>query len=295
MKLQTYVKVEPSKFQIDHRSKILMLGSCFATNMAAKFEHFKFDVVSNPHGIIFNPVSLENIIQNSLSQKAIDENLIIETMNGCRSFECHSDIRGNDLNEIQDNILKANQTLKSSAETASHIFITLGTAWVYSYLAANKIVANCHKVKAAEFKKEILSVTEIEKSIEAIVQLIVKENRAAEIIFTVSPVRHIKDGVVENQRSKSNLFSALHNVLDKNADSTSYFPAYEIMMDELRDYRFYNDDMLHPSDLAVNYIWENFAKAYFSEETIGRNKEIDKLQKALLHRPLNAGSVEYKE
>ncbi len=285
MKLQTFVKVEPSRFPIDHRSKILMLGSCFATNMAAKFEYFKYDVTTNPHGIIFNPVSLENLIRNSLAQKNLSKDLIVETLNGFKSFECHSDIKGNDLNEISENISNANQRLKSLVETASHIFVTLGTAWVYRQLATNKIVANCHKVKSSQFKKELISVTEIEKSIEGIIQIISNKNLSAKIIFTVSPVRHIKDGIIENQRGKSNLFAALHNVLDRYSEITSYFPAYEIMMDELRDYRFYKDDMLHPTDLAVNYIWNIFAKAYFSEQTSLQNTETDKLQKALLHRP----------
>ena len=182
---------------------------------------------------------------------------------------------------------------KRSLETTSNIIITLGTAWVYRHIASKKIVANCHKVPQKEFQKELLITDEIKTSLENCMALVKKVNPNAQFIFTVSPVRHLKDGFVENQRSKAHLITALHQMI--NGNDVSYFPAYEIMMDELRDYRFYGKDMLHPNELAVDYIWEKFRSVWISPDCLSVMEEVDSIQKGLMHRPFNPDSVGHQK
>src|SRR5690606_6529873 len=172
----------------------------------------------------------------------------------------------------------------------NYIIITLGTSWIYILKEKNEIVANCHKVPQKEFFKELLSVDQIAKSLENSVSLFPDQK----IIFTVSPVRHIKDGFAENTLSKSLLFVGLSEVL-KNHSNTYYFPSYEIVMDELRDYRFYKDDMLHPTALAVDYIWQRFSENYFSKEAIHISQEVDAIRKALNHKPFNPETEQHKK
>lgn len=183
-----------------------------------------------------------------------------------------------------------NTALKSS----THIIITLGTSWIYRFLESGQIVANCHKVPQHKFKKELLSVTEINKSVSSIISLIREVNPDINFIFTVSPVRHLKDGFIENQLSKSHLISALHQII-KIHENTFYFPSYEIMMDELRDYRFYKEDMIHPNQIAINYIWEKFYENWFSDEALDLKKQVLKIQRGLEHKPFNPNSNEHRK
>lgn len=183
--------------------------------------------------------------------------------------------------------------LRNFLEEASHVFITLGTSWVYSYKTDNKIVANCHRVPNQYFDKNLLSTAEIQQHLETIQNLIRQVNPGASIVLTISPVRHIKDGMVENQVSKSHLIAAVYFFVQQN-QSAFYFPSYEILIDELRDYRFYAEDMIHPSRQAIAYIWEVLVKNYVAKDAWGLMKEIDSIQKSLCHRPLHEDSDEFK-
>ena len=178
-------------------------------------------------------------------------------------------------------------------QQATHVVITLGTAWVYRLIEKDRIVANCHKVPQKKFLKELLSGDEISESLAAIVSLIRDFNKNVGIIFTVSPVRHLKDGFVENSLSKANLISGIHQIVEPRKQ-IHYFPSYEIMMDDLRDYRFYKEDMLHPNKTAVDYIWENFKKTWINEEAFSFMQEIDSIQKGLAHRPFNPTSEKHR-
>ena len=173
---------------------------------------------------------------------------------------------------------------------STHIIITLGTSWVYRLKESGLAVANCHKVPKHKFRKELLSIAEIIESLAVIISLIKEINPTTNFIFTVSPVRHIKDGFIENQQSKAHLISALHQII-KFHENSFYFPSYEIMMDELRDYRFYKEDMIHPNNIAVNYIWEKLSKKWFSDETLQTTEQIQKIQKNLDHKPFNSESL----
>ena len=295
MQFTTKIPIQKSSFPIDYDSKIMLLGSCFAENMCEKFDYFKFQTAVNPFGIIFNPVSLEKLIRRSVEKRKFTENDIFFHNDLWHCFEVHSELSNSDkdafLESLNDLIRSTNKHLSDS----THIIITLGTSWVYRNIASNEIVANCHKVTQKEFTKELLSIQQIEESIESIISLVHSVNSNCKFIFTVSPVRHIKDGFVENTLSKAHLIAAIHSVLNRKfstsleltTQNNIYFPAYEIMMDELRDYRFYAEDMLHPSQTAVDYIWIQFFENYISESQFGLMNDICSIQKGLKHRPFN--------
>ena len=265
----------------------MLLGSCFAENMGKKFDYFKFQAITNPFGIIFNAVSLEKLIRRAVENRTFTENDIFFHNDLWHCYEVHSELSNLDkdafLESLNDIIRSTNKQLNES----THIIITLGTSWVYRNIETNEIVANCHKVPQKQFTKELLSIHQTEESLQSIISLIHSVNPNCNFIFTVSPVRHIKDGFAENTLSKAHLIAAIHKTITHHPSPITYFPAYEIMMDELRDYRFYAEDMLHPSQTAIDYIWIQFFENYISESVFGLMKEICSIQKGLQHRPFN--------
>ncbi|MBS9773761.1 MAG: GSCFA domain-containing protein [Tenacibaculum sp.] len=290
MDFTTKIPLKKAKNQINYKSNLLMLGSCFSENIGSKFKYLKFNVNINPFGILFNPKAIEEFISNSVKQKEFSENEVFYHNECWHSFYAHSGLSCTDKNQLlknlNDNITSTNNQLNN----LTHLIISLGTSWVYKHLKTNKIVANCHKVPQKEFSKEILSIGEITKSLNNINRLIHSVNKNITIIYTVSPIRHIKDGFIENQRSKSHLISAIHQVIGKNIN---YFPSYEIIMDELRDYRFYAEDMLHPNTTAINYIWQKFSEVWLTSLEEDIRKEIETIQKGLSHRPFNPNSEQH--
>jgi hypothetical protein len=295
MNFTTKIPIEKSKNPISYDSKIVSLGSCFAENMGEKFSYFKFQNVVNPFGIIFNPVSIENLVSRVADKQKFTENDIIFHNDLWHCFEVHSELSTTNKEEFLEKLNSTLDEFHSQISQVSHFQITYGTSWVYRNKASNKIVANCHKVPQSQFDKEILSVATIEKSIQNTIDLIQKINPNCTFIFTVSPVRHIKDGFVENQRSKAHLITAIHNIINYQLSIVNYFPSYEIMMDELRDYRFYAEDMLHPSQTAIDYIWIRFFENYISEENHSVMEEVCSIQKAMAHRPFNPDSTAHQK
>jgi hypothetical protein len=294
MQFRTKISIPKSDNPIDYNSKIVSLGSCFAENMAEKLDYFKFQNTCNPFGIIFNPVSIEKIILKAISQELFTEKDLFFHNERWNSFDVHSDWSNSNKEELIANLNAILKFLHQQISEATHIIITYGTSWVYRNIESKLIVANCHKVPQKQFNKEILSIETIEISIKNTIDLIQKVNPKAKIIFTVSPVRHLKDGFVENQQSKAHLIAAIHQILQ----SATYFPSYEIMMDELRDYRFYAEDMIHPNPVAIDYIWERFLETNISEESHSIIKEVETIQKGLQHRPFNPSSeshLKFKE
>lgn len=295
MKLQTQIPLKYEENQIDYSSKILLLGSCFSENIGGKFDYFKFQNLQNPFGIIFNPVSIEKLIVRAIENKTFSEKDIFQHNGIWKCFDVHSEITTLDKNKFLKNLNDALQDLREALFSATHIIFTFGTSWVYRNIESGGIVANCHKLPQQNFTKELLSIETISKSIQHIFDKISAVNPKATIINTVSPVRHIKDGFVENSLSKAHLLSAIHHSLSLRAQSRSlyYFPSFEIIMDELRDYRFYAEDMLHPNKTAVEYIWQKFSEVWISSETIPLQKEIAQIQSGLLHRSFNPNSEEH--
>lgn len=297
MQFRTKIPIPQSNFPIDYNSKIVSLGSCFAENMAVKFDYFKFENICNPFGIIFNPVSIEKMIYRMLNQFFYTEKDVFFHNERWHCYEVHSDCSNANKDEFIENL---NAVLRASLIQlfqASHIIITYGTSWVYRNIESNAIVANCHKVPQKEFSKEILSVEIIGKSMKNTIDLIQKINPTVNFIFTVSPVRHLKDGFVENQVSKAHLISAIHKVLQvpPSGAEGAYFPGYEIMMDELRDYRFYAEDMIHPTQVAIDYIWQRFSETTISKESHPVMDEVETIQKGLAHRPFDPNSESHQQ
>ncbi|WP_127139536.1 GSCFA domain-containing protein [Flagellimonas marinaquae] len=297
MELQTQIPFAQSDNPIDYQSKVVLFGSCFVENIGAKLAYFKFQQQQNPFGILFQPLAIANLMQRAIARKKYQQDEVFEQDGVWRCFDAHSDLRSSSSEELLHLLNQRLEETRISLETSSHIIITLGTAWVYEHQASGKVVANCHKVPQRAFIKKLLSVAEIEASLQNIVSLIQNVNPKAQIIFTISPVRHLKDGFVENQRSKAHLITALHTILSSRAQSReiAYFPAYEIVMDELRDYRFYGTDMVHPNPLAVDYIWEKFKLVWISESAYSVMDEVESVQKGLLHRPFNPDSKAHQK
>lgn len=295
MVLSTNIPLSRRKHNlINYNSNLLLLGSCFSENIGAKLAYHKFRTLENPFGILFHPKAIENLILKSINSETYTEDDIFLHNERWHCFEAHSTLSSVNKEELLNNLnLAVNQT-STAIQNASHIIITLGTAWIYREIVTDTIVANCHKVPQKKFLKEILSVPEISESLEAIIALIKSINSKTSIIFTVSPVRHIKDGFVENKRSKSHLLTAIHNIVEPRQNSF-YFPSYEIMMDELRDYRFYAEDMIHPNQTAINYIWDKFTSVWFDENSFATMKEVDTIQKGIHHKPFNPNSEAHQQ
>lgn len=292
--MQFTTKIPLQKFQnpITYESKILALGSCFAENMSEKFNYFKFQNTTNPFGIIFNPVSIEKLVNRIVNKIEFTEKDIFFHNNLWHCYEVHSQLSNPNKEEFLTTLNALISSTNKQLNSATHIIITYGTSWVYRNSESNEIVANCHKVSQKQFTKELLSIETIEKSIQSTIKLIQELNPNCNFIFTVSPVRHIKDGFVENQRSKAHLISAIHSY---SLQPTTYFPSYEIMMDELRDYRFYAEDMLHPNQTAIDYIWIKFFENFVDEKEFATMNQVCEIQRALKHRPFNPDSESHQK
>ncbi|MFV5703824.1 GSCFA domain-containing protein [Flavobacterium sp. XS2P12] len=292
MQFRTQIPIPKSNYPIDYNATIMSLGSCFAVNMAEKLDYFKFQNSCNPVGILFHPLAIEKLIDFAVSGKQFTENDIFFHNERWHCFDVHSDLSNSNKEELLTSLNAIIKSTNQQITESTHFIITYGTSWVYRNIESDSIVANCHKVPQKQFKKELLSVEEIKESIANTLKLIHAVNPNCNIIFTVSPVRHIKDGFVENQWSKANLISAIHDVLNTEHCklSTKYFPSYEIMMDELRDYRFYAEDMLHPNQVAIDYIWKRFKETSISETAFSMMEEVEGIQKSLSHKPFNPNS-----
>ncbi|OUS03148.1 GSCFA domain-containing protein [Flavobacteriales bacterium 33_180_T64] len=290
MNLQTKIPLQPQQYnQIDYTSKVLLLGSCFSEHIGEKFTYFKFQNLLNPFGILFHPLAIETLIINAINEKTYTKDDVFFHNEQWHCFDTHSRLSNASKEQLLQNLNNSIKTTHQFLKQASHVIITLGTTWAYRFIETDTHVANCHKIPQKQFLKTLLSVEETAASLQATESLIKSINPNVSMVFTVSPVRHVKDGFVENMQSKSHLIAAIHQLVDPRHQNY-YFPSYEIMMDELRDYRFYNEDMLHPNTTAINYIWERFQSVWFSSEAQVVMNDVDEIQKGLAHRPFNPKS-----
>jgi hypothetical protein len=294
MNFTTKIPIAKSQQPITYSSRIISLGSCFAENMGEKLAYFKFQNSTNPFGIIFNPVAIEKLINRAVHKIEFTEEDIFFHNEHWHCYEVHSELSNTSSELLLENLNKLLHHFRSELTETTHIILTYGTSWVYRLKTTKEVVANCHKVPQNQFDKEILSVEVIQKSIQNAINLIQEVNPNCNFIFTVSPVRHIKDGFVENQRSKAHLITAIHSSIF-HLPSSNYFPSYEIMMDELRDYRFYAEDMLHPNQTAIDYIWIQFFENYISENEFATMQQVCDIQKALHHKPFNPLSESHQK
>lgn len=284
----TPVEVIPFPWTSDHSVKQLFIGSCFTENVGDHLKELKFPVSINPFGILYNPVSVAGCLHRLLTGKPYSQEELFEYNGLWHSYSHHgrfsSPTAANTLTAINTALASGSDALRE----AGFLLITLGTAWVYELRATGQTVANCHKVPAREFHRYRLSVAETVSTLKDALDAIWSLNPGLRVILTISPVRHYQDGAIENQLSKAVLLLAADALVSGyGRDKCAYFPAYEIMMDELRDYRFYQPDMVHPSPVAVDYIREKFCEAFFTPEALALAQEITGVRKALSHRPLN--------
>lgn len=295
MNFTTKIPITQNANPIDYNSKIVSFGSCFAENMGDKLLYYKFQTQVNPFGIIFNPFSIEKLIERVVLQRHFTKDDIFFFNERWHCYEVHSELSHSDSEVVLRNLNRILSDTQKQLQQATHIIITYGTSWVYRHIETNAIVANCHKVPQKQFSKELLSIDSIQKSIQNTVSLIATLNPKCNFIFTVSPVRHLKDGFVENQVSKAHLIAAIYATTNTKQQALNYFPSYEIMMDELRDYRFYADDMIHPSPMAIDYIWERFAATQIDASAITTMELVQTIQKGLAHRPFNPNSESHQK
>lgn len=293
MNFRTPITIPKSNHPIDYYSKVVTMGSCFSENISAKLEQYKFQHYNNPFGILFQPDAIENVLLRAVEMRLFTEVDLFFENELWHCFEVHSELNNADKDDMLINLNGILTYLNGQLQTCTHLIITLGTAWTYRFSHTQKRVANCHKIPQSNFTKELLSVEEITASLNNIQTKLTEFNPEIKFIFTVSPVRHLKDGFVENQLSKSHLIAALHSSIS-HLPSSGYFPSYEIMMDDLRDYRFYTEDMLHPNQMAVDYIWKLFAKTQISHHALPIMDELEAIEKGLNHRPFNPNTEQHR-
>lgn len=290
MNFRTEVDIPKSDLMIDHTKMIMLFGSCFSENIGRKLQQFKFKVDVNPFGILYNPSSISIALTRLLTATPFCENDLVLNNGIYHSLMHHGHF--SDPNP-KSCLLKINERFEYASENIkqTNIFpITFGSAYVFKWKESGDIVGNCHKLPAHLFQRYRLSVDEITEDWEGLIRRLSSINPDVKLLFTVSPIRHCKEGMHENQLSKSILHLAIDNLQRLFPKNVCYFPAYEVMIDELRDYRFYEDDMIHPSFVAIAYIWQLFGNAFFSDETKKINDTLGRLCKALEHRPLYPGT-----
>jgi len=284
---RTLVSPPLSTKKINYSSKVMLLGSCFSDYMADKLVKSKFIVNNNPFGIVYNPLSVNFQLEKLMKgDEYTPDNLFLSDGVWC-SYEHHSRFSNIDKEACLENMNQNLQRSRHFLESTDLLFLTFGTSYVYYLKDSNKVVSNCHKIAAREFDRKKVTVQEIVSIYDALIQKLIQFNPNAFVVFTVSPIRHWKDGAHENQLSKAILLLAIEELCGHHPN-TIYFPSYEILMDDLRDYRFYAEDMLHPNSVAIQYIWEQVKYSFMLPETLLIMKDVDKIVQARNHRPFSS-------
>ncbi len=291
---RTVVSISPSKQPIAHRDKIITTGSCFAQAIGDRLQRFKFDALVSPFGVIYNPIAIHKTLLYAVHNEPPAAHTYLENGGTHLNYDFHSSLSSGESQQLRDTLNHLIGTTHHFLARANALLITYGTAWVYTRNETGEIVANCHKTPAANFSKALLSVQDIGNSFRSIHDAAKKLNPGLRFILTVSPVRHLRDTAELNSVSKSVLRLACHQIAGEFAN-TEYFPAYEIMLDDLRDYRFYKADMIHPTEEAEDYIWEKFAIRYFDESTRAFIQQWSDILSALNHRPFHPGSRQHQQ
>ena len=286
MKIRTEISIAPSVSKIDQRQRVLSIGSCFAEEMAQRLAEVGVPTLSNPLGVLYNPLSIEDCVERIRSERGVSREELQCRGDMWFSLSTHGVFDGLDPEEVVSGINGAIRHAHAELERADWVILTLGTAWVYK--RNGQVVANCHKMPAREFTRSLMTVEEVVDSLLRTISHLGEKR----VILTISPVRYVGDGLEGNAVSKAILRLAVQEVVSK-CPEVGYFPSYEIFMDDLRDYRYYGDDMVHPSKVGVEYTWEKFCEAYFSREAVADGELFARLASACHHRPLHPESEEY--
>jgi len=293
MDFRTTVPLQTSDFHLTHADKVMILGSCFSENIGLQLKESGFSISLNPFGVLYNPASVGMALQRLWQNQPFREEELVEHDGLYHSFSHHGSFSGVDP---KSTIEKINASFKDAAKAlqdVSCLMITFGTSWVYTLPSTDQIVANCHKLPEDSFMRRRLSVNEIEYFYIELLEMLFQEKPDLKILFTVSPIRHLKDGFHENTLSKSTLHLAIEGLCE-SFDNVYYFPAYELLMDDLRDYRFYAEDMLHPSNIAQRYIWDHFSDSCFTKSTKEIVRQVQQIRKAMEHKPFHPEDEAYK-
>ncbi|HET7119486.1 MAG TPA: GSCFA domain-containing protein [Hanamia sp.] len=277
-------KIRDYPFKISYQDKILFIGSCFSEEIGYKLKELKLDILQNPNGILYDPLSISDSLFSYIENKSFDEKNLFQLNGLWHSWKHHSSFSGTDKTEVLNKIYESQLHAHAFLKQAKFLIITLGTAFNYQLKINNENVANCHKAPTDYFEKKLIPTNEIISEILSILTAVEIFNPDLKIVFTVSPVKHIRDGVVENNRSKARLIEVSHSVCDQK-QNVFYFPSYELVTDILRDYRFYKSDLVHPNETAVNYVFEKFCDSFFSDDSRKIMKEIKKIITAINHKP----------
>jgi len=280
-----------ASFDITHRDQLFLIGSCFSENIGSILYENKFNTLNNPEGILFNPLSIYNSLKNCLQKNNFEDKYILEKGGEYFSYLHHSSVKDLKKDYLIEKINKNTSSTFEFIKNCNILIITFGTAYYYKHLALGSGVANCHKQPGSFFEKKLLPVNNIVNQYSSLVDALSKLNPKLKIIFTVSPVKYLKDGVIENNVSKATLLLSIHELVEQN-QNCFYFPAYELVTDDLRDYRFYKEDLAHPNDLAIKYVWQKFSESFFNTETKLLNEKIGKLNIAKKHKRLHAHTEE---
>ncbi len=284
---------------ITHRHKLLLMGSCFTENIGEKLDRYKFATLQNPNGILFNPVSVADALTDYVEGKQLTETDLFPLNEAWHSWRHHSRFSGITAGEAVQKINTSYSAAHQFLKDADYVFITLGSAWTYALTdkAANaktrQVAANNHKAPADWFSRRLMTTDDVLRELDNCIHRLFHFNPKLQLIFTISPVRHLREGVVENNRSKAVLIQAVHHLVDK-FDKLYYFPAYELVIDDLRDYRFYSEDLVHPNYLATEYVWEKLVGACMDEKTKALMQEIHTINLAYQHKPFNPASEQHK-
>ena len=299
MKFKLTLETKKSEIKISYTDKLVLLGSCFTENIGAKLNNHLFSTLENPHGILFNPVSVFNALDDYINCKTYQETDLFFHNDVWNSWQHHSRFSGVDKKATIDHINASIKEAHHYLKTADHLLITLGSAWLYHLnkeapLGNGQVVANNHKGPNEWFSKSLMNPADLIKKLLEVITALNKFNPHLQLIFTISPVRHLREGLVENNRSKAVLIHAVHEVIAFNVNA-HYFPAYELVMDDLRDYRFYAEDLVHPNYAATGYVWEKLVETFMDNTTQDIMKHVAALQLAVQHKPFFKGSSAHQQ
>lgn len=293
MLFRTELLLPTSSFLISHRDGIVLIGSCFAENIGALFSRYRFQVTANPHGILFNPLSIADALDDVMEKRNYTVADLLKMENKYVSLSHHGKYSGENADTVIQGINAAISEAHESLKVSSTLIVTLGSTWAWRHKETGRVVANCHKIPQQQFDKVLIASHEIQQRFTLLLSKLNVFNPQLRIIFTLSPVRYLRDGLVQNSLSKAHLLTAIHALCDSFAHC-HYFPAYELVMDDLRDYRFFKEDMLHPNDQAILYVWEKFVGWCLSGETKSMLTQLEKHLLLLEHRPIGEPDEEFE-
>lgn len=294
MQLQTLVDLPTDLPEVTHRRPILLMGSCFAEHIGRRLEGYKFRVERNPYGILYNPLSMAQALDELRLEVAYDASRLFFHNDLWHSAMHHGSFSHPTAEETLQAIGRRQNSARAVLESSPLLMLTLGTAHVYERVDTGQVVGNCHRLPARCFGRRLISVSEATERLAATLEPLLSKNPDMQVLMTVSPIRHVGDGLHANQLSKSTLLLAVEALTHAFPGRIGYFPAYELLMDELRDYRFYADDLVHPSALAVEWVWSKFVEACMSPDTRVVLKELDGLKADLGHRPFRPQGDAYR-